>query len=295
MEWLNYHHLLYFYVVAKEGSIARACEELRLAQPTISGQLRMLEESLGEKLFDRAGRGLALTEIGKVVFRYAEQIFTLGTELQQTLKGLPTRRPLVVGIADVLPKMVAYRLLEPARRLPEKVRMICREGRPERLVADLATGDLDIVLTDAPMNQTLRVKAFNHLLGECRIAFFGTAKHLLKYRKGFPKSLDGAPMLLPSDDSAIRGALEQWFDEIKVHPVIIGEFADTALLEIFGEAGDGIFPAPDLLESQLKKQHGVQLIGATNEVRERFYVISVERRLKHPAVIAISQAAKRGF
>lgn len=292
MEWLNYHHLLYFYVVAREGSIARACEELRLAQPTISGQLRQLEERLGEKLFERSGRGLVLTEVGKTVLRYAEQIFSLGSELLETLKGKPSSRPLVVGIADVLPKLVAYRLLEPARRGHEPVRIICREGRPERLMAELAVHNLDIILTDAPASPTVRVKAFNHLLGDCGVTFFGAAKMALKYRRDFPRSLNGAPLLMPSEDAAMRNALEQWFDSMKIRPEIVGEFADSALLHIFGEAGDGIFPAPSIIDAQLKRQLSVQMIGRTEDVREKFYVISVERKLKHPAVVAISEAAR---
>lgn len=293
MEWLNYHHLLYFYVVAREGSIARACEELRLAQPTISGQIRALEESLGEKLFHRVGRRLELTEVGKVALRYAEEIFSLGEELKEVLKGQPKGRPLIVGIADVLPKLVAYRILEPARRLPEPVRIICREGRPERLIADLAVHNLDIVLTDAPISSSIRVKAFHHLLGECGISFFGSGKLALRYRKNFPASLDRAPLLMPSEESAARQILDTWFEQENIKPEIIGEFADSALLQIFAEAGDGIFPAPSVLEDQLKSHHGLQLIGRAEKLRERYYVISIERKLRHPAVIAISESARK--
>jgi LysR family transcriptional activator of nhaA len=293
MEWLNYHHLLYFYVVAREGSIAKACTELRLAQPTISGQLRVLEESFGEKLFERRGRGLALTEVGKVVYGYAEQIFDLGKELQETLKNHePPRRPLIIGLADVLPKIIAHKLIEPARRLPEPVHIICREGRPEMLVAQLALHNLDIVLSDAPIDPSIKVKAYSHLLGECGIMFFGSPKNTLRYKKNFPKSLDGAPTLLPSDETTFRAELESWFESIHVRPMIVGEFADSALLHIFGEAGDGVFPAPDILEPYLKKQHGVQALGKAEGVQVRFYVISVERKLKHPAAVAICEAAR---
>jgi LysR family transcriptional regulator, transcriptional activator of nhaA len=292
MEWLNYHHLLYFYVVAREGSIAKACGELRLAQPTISGQIKALEDSLGERLFERKGRGLVLTEIGELAYRYAEQIFSLGAEMREAIKGTPIRRPLVIGIADVMPKLIAYKLLEPIRRMREPVKVICREGRPDKLMADLALHQLDIILSDSPMSGAVKVKAYSHLLGECGVSFLGTPQLALKYRKGFPKSLDGAPVLLPSDDSVIRGALELWFEDNKIKPQIIGEFADTALLNIFGEAGDGIFPVPDLLESQLRKQLNVQLIGRAEDVSQRFYIVSVERKLKHPAVVAISEGAR---
>jgi len=291
MEWLNYHHLLYFYTVAREGSIARACELLRLAQPTISGSIRALEDSLGEKLFERAGRGLQLTEMGRLVYNYAEQIFRIGDELLETVKGKPARRPLVVGIADVLPKLIAYRLLAPARQLEEPVRIVCREDRPERLMAELAVHNLDLILTDAPMGPSVRVKAFNHLLGESSISFFGNTKLAARYKKNFPASLNDAPVLLPSEESAVRGGLDLWFESERIRPLVVGEFADSALMKIFGEAGDGLFPAPTVIEDQLAAD-GIQLVGTVPAIRERFYVVSVERKLKHPAVVAISEAAR---
>jgi LysR family transcriptional activator of nhaA len=293
---LNYHHLLYFWVVAREGSVSRACEELSLAQPTISGQLKALEESLGEPLFERRGRRMHLTEVGKTVFEYAEKIFTLGQELQQVLRGLPRINPLVVGITDVLPKHLAYKLLEPVRTLnAPPYKLICREGRPERLFADLALHKLDVVISDTPLLSGARVKAFSHLLGESTLSLFGTAKLALRYRKGFPGSLDKAPLLMPSDESEIRSLLDEWFQKINVRPLILGEFSDTALLQIFGDSGDGMFPAPTVLERQLKEQFGVQLIGEVPQVKQRYYLITAEKQVRHPAIIAIIEGARGGI
>ena len=295
MEWLNYHHLLYFWMVAREGSVTRASQQLRLAQPTISGQLRSLENALGEKLFARVGRGLVLTEVGRVVYRYADEIFGLGRELQDTLKGRPTGRPvrLMVGVADVLPKLMAYRLLLPALTLPEPVHVVCREGTPEKLLAQLSVHGLDLVLSDAPMSPGLNVRAFSHLLGECGVSFFGSAKLVAAHRKGFPKSLRGAPLLLPTENTTLRRSLDQWFDTHGIRPRVVGEFEDSALLEVFGRAGKGLFPAPDSIEAEVRAHFGVKLVGRLPGVRERFYAISVERRLKHPAVVAISEAARQ--
>lgn len=295
MEWLNYHHLLYFWVVAREGSIARACEKLYLTQPTISAQLRALERSLGEKLFTRVGRTLVLTEVGQVVFRYADEIFSLGRELTDTLKGRARGRPVrfLVGVVDVLPKLIAYRLLEPALRLTEPVHIVCREDKPDRLLADLAVHELDLVLADAPIGPTIKVRAFNHLLGECGVTIFGTAQLAGAYRRNFPRSLNGAPLLLPTDNTMLRRSLEQWFAAEDIHPLNAGEFEDSALLKEFGQSGAGLFPAPSVIEPEIQGRYGVQLVGRLEGVRERFYAISVERKLKHPAVVAISEAARQ--
>jgi LysR family transcriptional activator of nhaA len=293
MEWLNYHHLLYFWVVAREGSIARASVQLRLAQPTISGQIRTLENNLGEKLFARSGRSLVLTDVGRVVFRYAEEIFGLGRELMDTLRGQPTGRPIrfIVGVADVLPKLVAYRLLEPTVCLSEPVQIICREGRPDRLLAELAVHELDVVLSDAPIGPTVKVRAFSHFLGECGVSFFGAASLAAVHRRRFPRSLDGAPFLFPTDNAALRRSLDQWFDSQGIRPRVVGEFQDSALMKVFGQAGRGVFAAPSVIEAEVRRQYGVRLIGRTDHVRERFYAISVERKIKHPAVAAICEAA----
>jgi LysR family transcriptional activator of nhaA len=294
MDWLNYHHLLYFWTVAREGSIAKAGEKLRLAQPTISGQLRALEESLGHKLFTKQGRGLALTEFGRLVYRYADEIFSIGKELTEAVKGRPSGRPVrfVVGISEAVPKLVAYRLLEPALRLPEPVRMVCREDKSERLLADLAVHDLDIVLTDAPASPAVKVRAYNHLLGECGVTFFASAELAARLRGKFPGSLDGAPMLMPSGEAAVRRGLDEWLDQKGLRPEVVGEFDDSALMKAFGQAGIGVFAAPSVIEAAVKRQYGVRVVGRAAEVRERFYAISVERRLKHPAVVAISETAR---
>lgn len=295
MEWLNYHHLFYFWKVVRAGSIARACVELRLAPPTISAQLRNLEEQMGEKLLTRSGRALVPTEMGRVVFRYAEDIFGLGQEMVDAVKQRPTGRPLrlVIGVDDVLPKEIAHRLIEPALHLREKVRILCREASLERLVAELAVHELDVVLSDAPITPSLNFRAYSHLLGECGVSFVGTPKLAGLLRRRFPKSLYGAPVLLPTADTAIRRNLDHWFDTLGIRPVVVGEFEDYALLRVFGEAGIGVFPAPSVLDQQMRRQYGLERIGRTETVRGRFYAISIERKLKHPAVVAICQTARQ--
>jgi LysR family transcriptional activator of nhaA len=288
MEWLNYHHLLYFHVVAKEGSIARATKVLNLTQPTISAQLRALEESLGEKLFEKSGRKLVLTEIGKVVNRYAEEIFALGLEMRETVRGRPTARParLIVGLADVIPKLVAFRLLEPAFRMTPRNEVVIREDSPARLLASLAVHELDVVISDAPAGS---IKAFNHLLGESSVTFF--AKDAAPLRRHFPNSLDGAPVLLPAAGTELRTLLDHFFETNDIKPEVVGEFDDSALMNIAGKAGLGAFPGP----AGLAREHGVHSIGTLHDVRERFYVITPERRIKHPAVIAISERGRKLF
>jgi LysR family transcriptional activator of nhaA len=295
MEWLNYHHLLYFWVMAREGSLARASAELRLAPSTVSGQIRSLEETLGEQLFAKSGRRLVLTETGHVVFRYAEEIFTLGRELQDAVKGRPVARPLklVVGIADVVPKLVALRLLEPALKLSEPVHLVCREDRPEPLLAELAVHNLDLVISDTPVGPSIRIRAFSHLLGECGVVFFATKELAAAHRRKFPKSLDGAPMLLPTENTTLRRSLDQWFAARGVRPKLVGEFEDAALLKVFGQTGLGIFPATSVIADEVQRQYQVRPVGRTDEIRERFYAVSIERKLKHPAVVAISQEARQ--
>ena len=293
MEWLNYHHLLYFWTVAREGTIARASQELRLAQPTISGQIRALEHQLGEKLFQRSGRNLVLTDIGRVVFRYADDIFSTGRELMDTLKDRPTGRPvrLQVGVADEVTKIIAYRLLEPALRLPQPVHIVCRDGAPERLLTDLATHALDLVIADAPISPGIKIKAFTHPLGETTVTVFATPKLAAPRRKNFPRSLDGAPFLVPTMGKTLRRTLDHYFDQAAIRPRIVAELDDSALLTTFGQAGAGLFVAPTVLEKEVARQYGVAVVGRLDDVKERYYAISVERRLKHPAVVAISEAA----
>lgn len=294
MEWLNYHHLLYFWTVAREGSITKASKQLLLAQPTITGQIRKLEDGLGEKLFNRSGRNLVLTDVGHVVYRYANEIFSLGHELADVLKGRPTERPvrLVVGVSEGLPKLIAYRLLQPALAMAQPVHLVCHEDRPERLLAELATFGLDLVLSDAPISPSVRVRAFNHLLGSCGVSFFGTPELAAKYRKNFPASLDGAPILLPVEGGTLRRSLDQWFEAQRIRPRVAGEFEDSALLKTFGQAGVGIFAAPTVTEKDVQQQYRVSLLGRTESVTEHFYAISIERKIKHPAVAAIAAAAR---
>jgi len=293
MEWLNYHHLLYFWTVARAGSIARASQELRLSQPTISNQLKSLEGSLGQQLFERQGRRLVLTDVGRTVLRYADDIFRTGRELQQALKGLPTgeRVRLVVGVADVIPKRVAALLLESAVEAVPRLALVCRESPLRQLLAELALHELDVVLSDSPASEEIKVRAFNHPLVDCGVVFLAS-RELAHLSKGFPRSLDGAPVLLPAPGTAVRRGLESWFEAQAVHPEIAGEFDDSALLEAFGARGMGLVPAPAIIEKEMAATHGFLSVGRTEEVRERFYAISVERRLRHPAVAAIAEAAR---
>jgi len=294
MEWLNYHHLLYFWTVAHEGSIVRACDKLLVAQPTISGQIKMLEDALGERLFTKAGRGLALTEVGRVVYGYADEIFGLGRELQDVLKGRPRGRPmrLVVGISDLLPKFIAYRVLQPALAMPEPVRLVCHEDESARLMVDLIEHKLDVVLSDAPLASNVRVKAYSHLLGSCPVALFAAPSLARGFRKNFPGCLDGAPFLLPMEGSGLRRSLDHWFDSAKIRPRVIGEFKDSALMKTFGEAGAGVFAAPSVIDKEVRQHYSVGCIGLLPSVMESFYAISVERKIKHAAVMRISEQAR---
>lgn len=294
MSALNYKHLLYFYVVAREGSITRACERLHVTQPAISAQLQKLERSLGEKLFKKRGRNLVLTEAGTLAYEYAEEIFSLGRELTDALQKRPTGKPLrlAVGVVDSLPKLVTYRLLQPAFRMDEPVQLVLQDDRPERLFAGLSVHGLDLVLADAPLPPTVSVRAYNHLLGECGVSVFGTSALAEQYRGHFPGSLDGAPILLPTENTTLRRSLDQWLDTEGLRPQVVAEIADSSLLKTFGQAGMGLFAAPSVVEAEIRRQYQVEVVGQLEGVVERFYAISVERRLKHPAVLAISSAAR---
>ena len=294
MDWLNYHHLLYFWTVVREGGISKAAEKLRLSQPTVSAQVKMLEEALGERLFQRKGRTLVLTEVGHVVDRYADEIFTVGHELLETLKGWPSGRApkLTVGVANAVPKLVVYRLLRPAIEGAEAVQITCREGHPDQLIAQLATHTLDVVISDAPAAPHVRVKVFNYLLGESDTTFFAGSALARRLRRRFPRSLSGAPMLLPTFNTSLRRALEQWFEAEDLHPTVAGEFEDSALLKAFGKAGQAVFPAPTAIERDVCRNYRVAIVGRTSAVRERYYAISAERRIKHPGVVAITSAAR---
>ena len=298
MKWLNYNHLYYFWMVAREGAIARAAEELMLSQPTISVQLKELETALGQRLFDRVGRGLVLTDAGRIAFNYASEIFALGQEMSNALEhrsAAGRTLKLSVGILDAIPKMVVRQLLEPALRLPQPVRLVCREDKADRLLADLAARRTDVVLSDAPIGTAVQVQGFNHLLAESGVSFFASRELAARLKKGFPKSLSGQPVLLPSDHTQVRRSLNRWFDARRIHPLVAGEFDDSALMFWFGQSGHGAFPAPTLIEATLQQDLGVKLVGRAADVRERFYAISMEPKVKHPAVAAVCDAARKAL
>jgi len=293
MRRLNYQHLLYFWSVVRAGSLSRACEELALSAPTVSAQLRTLEERLGEKLLARSGRRLVPTEVGRLVYGYAGEIFGLGHDLLEALEQRPTTRPLrlVVGIDDVVPKEIAYRILKPVMALRRPVQLVCREGTLERLVADLAAHEVDVVLSDAPVTPQLNVRAYSHRLGTWDTVWMAAPALARALRRGFPRSLDGAPVLLPTDDTAIRRQLDLWLEKHETRPVRLGEFEDYALLREFARAGHGFAPVPSLLEEPFRREYGVARIGVATGVKSNFYAISVERRIRNPAVAALIGAA----
>jgi LysR family transcriptional activator of nhaA len=297
VKWLNYNHLYYFWVVAREGGVARAAEELMVSQPTVSVQLKELERSVGQRLFDRGGggRGLQLTDAGRIAFNYANEIFSLAQEMTDALEHQPAGRPikLSVGVLDAIPKPVVRRLLQPALDLPQPVRLICREDKADRLLADLVARRTDVVLSDAPIGNAAHVEGFNHLLGESDVSFFAGRELAAELKRGFPKSLSRAPVLLPTDHTQLRRSLNQWFDARRIHPVVAGEFDDSALMFWFGQAGAGAFPASSIMESRVQRALGVRLIGRVPNVRERYYAISREAKLKHPAVVAICETARK--
>lgn len=289
---LNYKHLYYFWMVAKSGSIALASEQLHVTPQTISGQLSIFEEAQGEKLFQKSGRNLELTDTGRVVLSYAEEIFSLGQELEQLLQQETIERSLLlrVGVSDAISKAVAFRLIEPAFSIEQPVRIHCREGRLNDLLGELALHKLDIVISDTTMPSTLHVRAYNHPLGRSGVSIFVMEQLLPSYQKPFPQCLEGAPFLLPGEDSALRSKLMYWFRDAKINPRIVGEFDDSALLKAFGRGGRGFFAAPTVMTEVLLDQAGMQLVGHVPNVSEQFFAISVQRKITHPAVLAISQS-----
>lgn len=296
-EWLNYHHLLYFWMTVKEGGVTQAARRLHVSQPTVSGQIRALEAQVGEPLLERRGRGLVPTETGRLVFVHAQAVFEAGEQLVDVLHGRAAQGPrrLVVGVADALPKLIAHRILERALSLPEPVAIVAREGSAEQLLAGLVAGDLDLALSDEPVRAPAGVRAFHHLLGECGVTFFG-ARSLsagLGPRAKFPGLLEGAPLLLPGEGSSLRRSLDAYLLEHGLRPRIVGEFDDLALMKAFGQAGAGFFAAPSAVADEVVRQHRVTVVGRTDEVKERFYAISLERRLRHPAVVAICEGARK--
>jgi LysR family transcriptional activator of nhaA len=294
MEWLNYNHLFYFWTVVREGGLTQAGRALRLSHPTLSAQVRSLEERLGHKLLTRIGRKLQPTEAGRLVFGYAEEIFSLGREMLDAVEGRPAKGELrlQVGVVDAVPKLIVRSVLEPALRMAGPVRLVCHEDSYEKLLSELALYNLDVVLADSPVPAGSPVRAFSHPLGDCGVGIFGSPRLARAHRDRFPRSLQGAPMLLPLPGSPLRRALDQWFDGQKVRPRIVAEFEDRALLNVFGADGAGLFPAPLAVAEEVRKQHGVVLVGRIPQVRERFYAVSVHRRLKHPAVVALTEAAR---
>jgi LysR family transcriptional regulator, transcriptional activator of nhaA len=282
-------------MVAKEGSIVRASKELHLAHPTISGQIHRLEEALEGKLFMRKGRDLVLTEMGQVVFRYANEIFSIGRELVDTVKGRGGGRPirLVVGVSDVLAKSIVHRILAPAFRLPEPIRVICREDRSiDAFLADLALHTVDVVLADAPAGTGTSIRTFSHPLGECGSVVMAAPALAKSLRPRFPDSLDGAPFLLPGDASTLRRALDAWFDSHDMRPKVVAEFDDAALAAVLAEAELGAFVAPDVVADEIRQRYKLHLVGRLKDLRQRFYAISIERKIRHPAVAAICEVAR---
>ena len=291
---INYKHLHYFWVVAKQGGIARASETLHITPQTISGQISLLEDSLGEALFQKAGRNLELTETGRMVLSYADEIFSLGGELEEAVRNMPSERPLTfkVGVADVVPKTIAYRLLSPVLELPDPVRLVCKENSLDVLLADLALHKIDLVIADSPIPPGVNVRGFNHSLGESGVSFMAAPELAKSLCRNFPHSLDGAPLLLPTEINVVQSRLIQWLDGMHIHPRIVGEFDDSALMKVFGQAGKGVFVVPTAISNEVADHLGVKIIGSTDEVREQFYAISFERRITHPAVAAITKTAR---
>jgi LysR family transcriptional activator of nhaA len=294
MRHLNYNHLQYFWSVAREGSVVKAAEVLNLTPQTISGQLKLLEESVGQALFDRVGRRLVLSEMGHVVMEYADEIFSIGAELSQVVRGQKSASQSMfsIGVVSSMPKLIAERIIAPGLLDDASIRVRCHEASLEQLLGELAVHQLDIVLSDQPMPAGLSLRAFNHRLGESGLAFFSRRGVARQYRGKFPQSLDEAPMLLPSQHSALRRRLDDWFDSHNIAPTVVGEFDDSALLKAFGEAGAGLFAAPSVIEKEICRMYGMSVVGRTDTVSEHFYAISPERRIKHPAVALITEVAR---
>lgn len=294
MRPLNYHHLLYFWSVARTGSVGAAARELGLTQPTLSGQIRTLERQLGLTLFDRVGRNVVPSADGQLVLRYADEIFGLGRELVDAVARRPAGPPtrFVLGVSDALPKVTAVRLLEPALRLTPPVRLVLRVDKTDRLLANLAMHAIDLVLADMPVGPTVAVRAFSHLLGECGITVFAPPEVAPRYRRTFPRSLHGAPFVLQAENTALRRSLDAWFETHGLAPAIVAEVEDIGLMQLLGSEGMGLFAAPSLVEDDIRRQYGVRIVGRLPDARERFYAISTERKPRLPATMAILNAAR---
>lgn len=293
MRHLNYNHLLYFWTVLREGGVVRAAEALHVTPQTISGQIRLLEQQVGGALLERVGRRVIPTTLGQLVASYAEEIFTRGIELAQVVRGGATHGPLAlsVGISDALPKLLAYRMIEPVLHLDRRVRLSCHEGPLQTLLADLAAGRADLVLSASAVPAESRVRAFSHLLGESDLSFFAAESIAGTLKRRFPASLGGARWLMPTERSAVRRSLDAWLERHQIVPDVVGEFDDSALIKAFGQAGAGVFVAPSVIEAEIARQYGVKVLGRTDELRARFYAITTERRIRHPAIVAITSSA----
>ena len=292
---MNYKHLQYFWAVARLGGVVKASEQLHVTPQTVSGQVRLLEDAVGRPPFSKKGRKLELTDTGELVYSYARDIFHLGSELEELLRqprGVTRPVELRVGIVDAVPKLVAGQLMEPAMVGPQPFRVICREGKIESLLADLSVHRLDLVLADEPLSRRLSVKAFNHALGSSPMSFFCAPSLKKELQGAFPQCLHGAPMLIQGPQSSVRQQLDHWLNKHHLQPRIVGEFDDSALMNAFGREGRGIFTSPTVLEQETQAQFGVEVIGSSNELVEEFFAISVERRITHPCVVAITKAAK---
>ena len=293
----NYKHLHYFWIVAREGSIAKASEKLHVTPQTISGQLSLLEEQFGSALFEKVGRGLQLTDTGRLVLRYADEIFGLGQELNDVLRGAPAEGPteFIVGAASALPKTIVYKIIEPALNLPREVSLISREGSIEAMLADLAIHKVDMVLSDTPVNSAFSVKAYNHLLGESGLSCFAAPKLAEAYEVNFPQSLQHAPLLMPTPQYAIRQLIDGWLQQQNIHPIVCGQFDDSALMKSFGQAGKGIFFMSSTIEEEVCNNFNVKVIGQIDDIQQKYYAISAERKVRHPGVAAICDSARKSL
>ena len=293
VEWLNYHHLRYFWTVARKGGVRKAAEELHVSQPSISAQLRLLEHALGEKLFQRTGRNLTLTDAGHIVLSYADEIFAAGRELMSAVKQRPGKRPLRlnIGLTDAFPKLIAFEIFQGAFRSSEPVHIVCREGEIGPLVNRLQAHRLDIVLADEPASSTLKAKTFNHRLGRSGITFCSRPALATKLRRNFPQSLNGSPALLPTENMGMRIALETWFDTHGIRPRVVGEFEDSALMEVCSSGGRGFTAIHTVVERMALKHYGLKVIARVADCGSDFYAITTERRLKHPGAVSITEHA----
>ena len=291
---LNYRHLMYFRAVAHEGGVTAAAEHLHVSQPSISAQVRKLEKALGLELFDRSGRSMTLTPEGRIVLEYADEIHRLGRELQDTVRGRLEGRPLrlAVGMASTIPNFVALHLLDPVHELDDPVRLVVRENRTDMLLRDLATHELDLVLADMPIPPTVSVQAFNHPLGSSPVDIFGPPLLALRLRENFPRSLDGEPFILPPEGFALRRSLEDWFQKMDIHPRVVAEVEDNDLINVLAEVGAGLFAAPSIIGDDIRVRVAVEKVGRAEGIKESFYAITADRRIRHPAVVAITEGAR---